>query len=87
MIFLNKRKLFARIQNNNKNVNFGDFVTLMEAFGFRQRRTTGSHNIFRRKNIQDYINAQNDRGQAKPYQIKQFLDLVNEYNLKMEDDE
>ena len=27
----------------------------------------------------------NVRGQAKPYQIKQFLNLVERYNLKLED--
>ena len=29
------------------------------------------------------INLQNVKGQAKPYQIQQFLRLVERYNIKM----
>ena len=29
---------------------------------------------------------QSVRGEAKPYQIRQFLRLVERYNLKLEDD-
>ncbi len=29
------------------------------------------------------INIQNFNGDAKPYQIKQFLSIVEKYNLKM----
>lgn len=34
----------------------------------------------------ELVNLQNARGKAKPYQIRQFLKLVEEYNLKLEDD-
>jgi hypothetical protein len=32
------------------------------------------------------VNLQDVRGRAKPYQIRQFLRLVERYNLKTEDD-
>jgi hypothetical protein len=31
------------------------------------------------------INIQNFKGEAKPYQIKQFLYLVEKYNLELRD--
>jgi len=83
---LNKRKLLQKIYNNNKNVSFGDFVTLVEAFGFNRIRVKGSHNIFAKDDVNDLVNIQNDNGQAKPYQIKQFLALVEMNRLRLEDD-
>ena len=33
--------------------------------------------------IQKLVNIQNVNGQAKPHQIRQFLKLVEEYNLEL----
>jgi len=82
---MNKKKMFARIVNNQKNVQFNDFESVVEAFGFFRARGEGSHGIYRRSNIAEFINLQNANGKAKPYQIKQFLALVEKYNLNMED--
>ena len=51
-------------------------VNLVEGFGFDLSRTDGSHHIFTRYGIPELVNLQNVRGQAKPYQIRQFLKLV-----------
>ncbi|MER3435590.1 MAG: hypothetical protein C4288_19895 [Leptolyngbya sp. ERB_1_1] len=82
-----KRKLLARVSNNQKNVDFDDMVTLIEAFGFRRVRISGSHHIFERSNLSEIVNLQNQKGQAKPYQVRQFLTLVEQYNLSLEDAE
>jgi predicted RNA binding protein YcfA (HicA-like mRNA interferase family) len=58
---------------------------LIEAFGFELTRVSGSHNIFKRNGVKELINVQNVNGKAKPYQIKQFLMLVERYNLKLEE--
>jgi len=81
---MNKRKLLKSILNNDRNVKFADFISVAELFGFRLSRTEGSHNIFKHGEISEFINIQNVKGQAKPYQIKQFFALVEKYNLKME---
>ena len=81
---MNKKKMFARIVNSQKNVSFSDFVTVVEAFGFTCTRGEGSHNIFKNPNIAEFINLQNRKGKAIPYQIKQFLSLVEKYNLSLE---
>ena len=68
------------------NVRFGDFTDLVSAFGFAPVRSSGSHHIFSHPDVAELINLQEVDGQAKPYQIRQFLRLVERYNLKMESD-
>ncbi len=68
------------------NVRFDDFVDLVSAFGFSLVRSSGSHHIFSHSDITELINLQDVNGQAKPYQIRQLLRLVERYNLKMEND-
>jgi hypothetical protein len=58
---------------------------LAEAFGFELSRIRGSHHIFEHPKLPEILNLQNDKGQAKPYQIRQFLQLVEQYDLKLED--
>lgn len=82
---MNKQKLLRQILNNQKNVKFNDFVTILESFGFRKARTDGSHNIFKNVSVNEIINIQNVNGEAKAYQIRQFFSLVEKYNLKMEE--
>jgi len=73
------------IAGSLQNVSFSDFTRLVERFGFRRTRVRGSHHIYSRTGIRELLNLQNARGQAKPYQIRQFLRLVERYNLSMED--
>jgi predicted RNA binding protein YcfA (HicA-like mRNA interferase family) len=82
---MNKRKLLQKILDGSKNVRFQDMVALAQAFGFRLARVQGSHHIFTHPGIPELVNLQNVHGQAKPYQIKQFLKLVERYNLRMEE--
>jgi hypothetical protein len=58
---------------------------LVEAFGFELRRTSGSHHVFVHPDVRELLNLQEVRGQAKPYQIRQFLRLVERYALNLED--
>ena len=82
---MNKRKLLRQIYNNNKNVRFSDLITLAKAFGFYATRSEGSHFIYKNDEINEWINLQNKNGEAKPYQVKQFLAIVEKYNLTLEE--
>lgn len=84
---MDPKRLLARIARGElANVSFSDMQRLVEAFGFELRRTSGSHHVFVHPEVRELINLQNVRGQAKPYQIRQFLRLVERYALTMEDD-
>jgi predicted RNA binding protein YcfA (HicA-like mRNA interferase family) len=82
---LNNKKFLLKILQNQKNIKFSDFIRLIEAFGFKLDRINGSHHIFVHPDILDIINIQNVKGEAKPYQIKQFLKIVELNNLKLEE--
>ena len=81
-----KRKLLQKALSSPKNVRFSEMVTLAEAFGFHLSRVKGSHHIFVHPEVRELINLQNVGGKAKPYQIRQFLQLVERYNLTIGDE-
>ena len=83
---MNERKLLEKILSGAKNIRFNDVVKLVEAFGFRLSRINGSHHIFTHPQVRELVNLQNVNGQAKPYQIRQFLQLVERYNLELEEE-
>ena len=85
---MKRRKLLERLsQGHLRNVAFGDIINMVEGFGFRLVRTSGSHHIFTHPAIPELVNLQEVKGEAKPYQIRQFLRLVEMYNLRLEDEE
>lgn len=83
---MNRKKLLRRLaQGTVQNVAFEDMTHLAEGFGFTCARISGSHNIFVHPAVPELVNLQNAGGDAKPYQIRQFLRLVERYNLQLED--
>ena len=82
---MNRHKLLIKILTGPNNIQFVEMVKLVEGFGFVLSRTSGSHHIFERPGIPEIVNVQNVKGQAKPYQIRQFLKLVEKYNLQLEE--
>ena len=83
---MNRRRLLKRLVGGElHNVAFSDLVDLAEGFGFRPVRTSGSHHILAHPDLRELLNIQEARGQAKPYQIRQLLRLVEKYDLRLED--
>jgi predicted RNA binding protein YcfA (HicA-like mRNA interferase family) len=80
---MSKRKLLEKALSGGRNFRFGDFVALVEAFGFRLDRRQGSHHIFKRPDIGKRLNIQDCNGQAKPYPVRQFLQIVEQNDLKL----
>ena len=84
---MNPKKLLTRLTNgHHKNVSFSDFTNLVEAFGFRLDHIKGSHRLYLHRYTKDGLNLQSMDGEAKPYQIKQFLEMIDEYSLTMKED-
>ncbi len=85
------KKILQKALAGSKNIRFDDFVKLIEAFGFVLERVTGSHHILSHPDVPQTISVQPVNNQAKPYQIKQFLKIVEKYELtldaQMEDDD
>jgi len=77
------RKVLEKALSGSKNIRFEDMVHLVKAFGFQQARVSGSHHIFSSPAVRELVNLQDVHGQAKPYQVRQFLKLVEQYNLRL----
>lgn len=83
---MNKRKILEKALAGSKNIRFSDMVKLVEGFGFHLSRVSGSHHIFAHSQVQELVNLQEVDGKAKPYQIRQFLGLIERYNLELGDE-
>jgi predicted RNA binding protein YcfA (HicA-like mRNA interferase family) len=79
------RKIYQKLLAGSRNVRFEDLCKVAKAFGYRLDRTRGSHHIFENPKATRPLNLQVDRGQAKPYQIRQFLRDIEEFQLTLND--
>lgn len=75
-------KLIFQILSGNADaaIPFDDLCNLLERLGF-ERRTRGSHNIFRLAGVEEKPNLQRDGKSAKPYQVRQVRDIIVKYKL------
>lgn len=84
---MKKRKLLEKALAGSRNIRFDDMVLLVESFGFRLSRVSGSHHIFVHPKVKQLLNLQNVKGKAKPYQVRQFLQIVERHDLKIGEDQ
>jgi len=83
-----KRKLFEKALTSPGNVRFDEFVALLKAFGFTLDRVRGSHHVFVHPDIVELLSIQPKQGgKAKPYQLRQFFKLIEQYDLSLNEDE
>ena len=80
---MNKKRLLQKILSGSKNIKFNDLTALLEAMGFIPDRVNGSHHIFKHPKVVELINIQDVHGEAKPYQIRQVVELIEAYNLTL----
>jgi predicted RNA binding protein YcfA (HicA-like mRNA interferase family) len=79
-------KLYQKLlQAPGQIITFGDFEKLLRAFGFHLERTVGSHRQYVHPDVPYPLPVQPERKEAKRYQVRQFLDIVEECGLKMDE--
>ena len=78
---MNKNKAYKKIKKSPTNIRFTEICNIAESFGFEHRGGAGSHTIYKRKDIDEKLNFQNDKGKAKPYQVRQLIKIIERYNL------
>lgn len=64
-----------------QNVRFDAARQLVEAYGFKLQRIRGSHYTYSHSACPLLWSLQEVRGEAKAYQLRQFLRLVERYDL------
>ncbi len=79
------RKTLEAIQAGSRNLRFDDVLRLALSLGFQLARVSGSHRILRHRSFPELLNLQDVRGRAKPYQIRQLMELAERYSLTLED--
>jgi predicted RNA binding protein YcfA (HicA-like mRNA interferase family) len=82
---VNRRRVLLQAIAGSPNIHFNDLVALAEGFGFRLARINGSHHIFSHPAVPAPVNLQEVAGKAKPYQVRQLLKLVEQYQLTLAD--
>ena len=71
-------RLLARLRGGDlSNVAFLDLERLLAALGFRELRIAGSHHILRHPVHAVIVNIQEVRGEARPYQLRQVLQVLD----------
>jgi predicted RNA binding protein YcfA (HicA-like mRNA interferase family) len=84
---VNRRRLLRRLRAGHlANIRFDDFVDLVEGFGFLPARHEGSHRVFVHPRGNTLLSLQPARGEAKVYQLREFLKLVDRYDLSLEEE-
>jgi len=78
---VDKREIYQKLKRNPADVRFEEICKTAELFGFRFRGGKGSHRIFVRAGVREMLNFQEVKGKAKPYQVKQFIRVIEKYNL------
>ena len=82
---MGRRKLLKRlVEGNLRNVSFADLLSLAQGFGFRPERISGSHHVLSHPALPELLSLQEVKGEGKPYQIRQFLRMVERYDLILE---
>ena len=70
--------LLKAVRNNPQGVRFADLAKVCDAFFGEPRQKGTSHRVYRTPWPGDpRVNIQNDKGKAKPYQVRQVLRAVD----------
>ena len=68
---------------SDANIDFHDLRSLLLHLGLEER-IRGSHHLFFRHDIVDFLNLQSSKGKAKPYQVRQTRDFIVRNDLAEE---
>lgn len=62
-------------------------MILLNKNTFKNERNVSGYSLERdvHNDIREILNFQNVNGKSKPYQVKQFINIVEKYNLEEDD--
>jgi len=78
---MDREEIYRELKERVTNVRFEELCRAAESFGFKFKGGKGSHRMFVREGIKELLNFQDVKGKAKPYQVRQFIKLIEKYNL------
>lgn len=79
------KKTLESVKRGRGGIAFRDLQRLLEKLGFRLNRVSGSHHIYVHPKVPRPMNVQSVGKDAKPYQVRQLRDIIEEFGLRLED--
>ena len=78
-------KLYEQLlQSTSRSIAYRDFERLVIAFGFSFKRMSGSHAIYAHPLLPRPFPIQPEGKDAKRYQVRELLELVEQYGLQLD---
>jgi len=73
--------ILQRLFDGHRTITFRDLDRVLVALGFTHARTNGSHRIYVHPGVPRPFPVQPDGKEAKRYQIRELLELMETYGL------
>lgn len=81
---MNKQEIYEKLKRAPNNISYDDITGCVNDFGFRYKGGAGSHRVFVKDGVREILTLQNINGKAKPYQVRQFIKIIEKYQLLKE---
>ena len=79
-------KILQKMRENPNGIRFGDLCSLCDHFFGAPRQSGSSHRIYKTPWMGDpRVNIQNDKGKAKPYQVRQVLKAIEKLEAEQKE--
>ena len=79
------KKTLEAVKRGRGIISFGDLQRLLAKLGFQLARVNGSHHIYVHPIAKRPINVQPIGKDAKPYQVRQLRDMIEEFRLSLDE--
>lgn len=79
------KKTLEAVRRGQGVVSFRDLRALLAKLGFQLNRVSGSHHIYLHPKVTRPLNLQPMGKDAKPYQVRQLWNIIEEFELTLDD--
>jgi predicted RNA binding protein YcfA (HicA-like mRNA interferase family) len=79
------RRVFEQLIAGQGTISFRDLQRVLLQLGFRLDRVSGSHHIYLHPKVPRPLSIQPMGKDAKPYQVRQLRDMIEEFGLTLEE--
>ena len=79
----NIQSILKQMRENPKGVRFNDLCKVCNSYFGKARQSGSSHRVYKTPWVGDpRVNIQSDKGQAKPYQVRQVLQAIDRLEVQ-----
>ena len=82
----NITEILSQMRKNPKGIKFNDLCKVCDSYFGKPRQSGSSHRVYKTPWVGDpRVNIQNNKGKAKPYQVRQVLQAVERMEVDKND--